>query len=1510
MRKTRRITTLIVVLPMLALALGSYLYLVRVSRECAARLPGILSKAASERIDGDIAIGKVAVSPFGILLSNIVVSEKANEGREIIRIPRMRIACRIADVLRGADPARSIKRIDVLKPTVFLERAPNGRWNVLQLLKPPKPGRGLKYGGEVCVQSARVLVRDLKPNPAKPMDNRLADVSALVDFSKPSVAKFSIWGKGQPKRFGRFLVRGDYYLVTHAYAAEIEIADGNARYFSTYPWRIGVDVLSGKAGAGIRLSKAAKEKPIKYAALIKVRDASIGFHQIRRPVQDVSGDVYIQDGSASMKLDGNLGSSPLSVSGDILDFKRPRLALELNSRRADFTEVARLAGYGKQLKKVKLPGHGIVRGYVYGPPKSLAVDFDVRVPSVSSGGIVGRDVFVRGTYANRRINIRQAFAQTCGGRVYAGGLIVLSADPSAVFSGRAAHLKLDQIPALREHGLGVTSTGGFSASIGRGHSSARYQGSISDIKFAGLKFENGNLDLAYNDGEFSIRELSARTLGGLIAFSGKINPSGQLDLNASGADINLAKVRDMYWKSPTVGRAYFAGRITGTLKSPVFQGEVGAYRMMVAGVRAERIAGKIIAGRSKVVLDNFIVYSYSGTLAISGSVTNALAKTPTVNLTAKADSLDVGAAAGYVGDSSGLEGGRLFGELSLVGSMANPTADGSLRIEGASYRDIPVDALDARIGYKAGSLAIRDLIMRSGDSAISASGELSADDKIAVKFESKHLALGTISGLFRPYASIAGDAVLTGSIAGTTSDPRVDVSIECDNPAINSQKFKHLSAKASFEGDTFSLSDLTLSDAQGQYLIPMISYNSASKVMECTARIQDGQANKVLALFDRSPALGKTEGPLTRLPSPFTGIVNGEVSGRVQFTGQGAVPDLRAELNVADMKLGLDAFQALSVKGYWQKDSARLEKIEAVSGDMKISGQGSLGPADVLDLQLKGESLDVGTICRWLDIPQNFSGKADVTIVASGTSRAPSSDIVVKIADPVIKGTKFDRLESHLTLREGPFAPSQGEQAWAGSRMNISDLTLTVGDRNLRLSGYLPLDRRSLTIPKDGPLSLRAILDGESLAILSKFSGIAAETGASGAFDGSVKLTGTVKSPKLEGTLVWSDGRVQIPRLNSPLDRISAKMSLAGDTITIERLTGSSTEGGTFDVAGKVSLADLKPDLDLQIQTSGLGISGRNFTNIYGEDVRVKLDGKASITGGWRMPLILGNVEVPDGSVALPSKPAKKGKPIETRGFDPRFDIKASLGRNMRFGAARLKSPMYGNLSVGGSLSSPVVEGNLDVSGGTIIFPMRRMKLMPGSMISLRTSPSKQIDVLVDVRAQTRMPAVSQFGQRRRYTVTMVAQGPLDHLSPQFESSPPDLTEQQIVGLLAGESELARVFAQGGPTNLARDISEVFSAALMPSVFEPIEETFENTLGLEEFAIEMGYREPLMLTIGQRLVDGLYLDYSAVFGARPDYADSAYELKLSYRFKRGIELGITTDQNRTATIGVEGKLRF
>ena len=150
----------------------------------------------------------------------------------------------------------------------------------------------------------------------------------------------------------------------------------------------------------------------------------------------------------------------------------------------------------------------------------------------------------------------------------------------------------------------------------------------------------------------------------------------------------------------------------------------------------------------------------------------------------------------------------------------------------------------------------------------------------------------------------------------------------------------------------------------------------------------------------------------------------------------------------------------------------------------------------------------------------------------------------------------------------------------------------------------------------------------------------------------------------------------------------------------------------------------------------------------------------------------------------------------------------------------------------------------------------------------------------------------------------------MDKLNPTFSSSPPDLSEQTIVALLTGQRQLAHVLDEDSTDGIGRELSGLFSAAVMPTMFGPIEEAFEDIFGLEEFALEMGYREPLQLTIGERLWDGVYLDYTAALGARPDYADSLYELKLSYRLGRRLELGVLTDQSKTLTTAIEGKLKF
>ena len=1508
MRRARVIASLIVLLPILALALASYVYLRGVSRRMAVRLPGIISAAASERINGDLHIGKVEIRPFGVALHDVTLTESAElGGRSVLTVPEARISCNLLSVARGADPVKAVRTVDILSPTIWVERLPDGRWNVSRLMKKLPPGKPLEFGGQVRVASARISIRDRLPRSLTPTANMLSGVNARIDFRKPRIASFTMWGDGPRGRLDDFTVRGQYNLNLHGFTADAKIRGLDARYFSTYPWRVGLNVLAGRVDADVSVSKPSQRALFGYSALVHVNDASVGFGWIRRPVDRVCGDVLVRDGALSMRLDGSLGSSAVAISGGIRDLKHTSLDLSLSADRANIREAVGLAGYSRSIKGIGLTRSGRVRASITGPPRSVTVAFEAAAPSITYAGLTGRSVVARGSYHNRRVKLTSASLNAYGARLEGAGTVDFTRRTTADIYGRATGLASDRIPTTAKHKLGIVSSGRFHAFARREGSGVEYRGAISDFASGGIAFQDGMCDITYTSNGVEIRELSGKTLGGLIAVSGKIGHKGELKLNASGVDINLAKAMKPSKKAQVVGRGSFSGQVTGTLTSPVFTGEVGGSKVMCSGVEMQRIAGKVIASRDKIVLEDVTGHCYTGSVSISGEVRSPLQRRPTVNLTIDADSLDISSCAPDVLPQEGL----LSGEILVAGELRDPTAQANLRVDGGSWRGIAVDALEAHATYGTGTLTVHSLSARSGESSIIAEGSVSADNIINMTVRSEGLALEKLSDLFDPYVTASGNAAVSGSVTGTLDAPIGEIAFDAQDPTVNTRKFSRLSARLGWRDGVFSLYDLVLADANSEYSVPKMTYDPNSRKLAFDCRASNASAGKLLSMMESSPALKgesvqakKASDFFARIARPFTGMLNGGVSGSIQFKETQATPDITADVAMSGMKLGLNTFDSVRVRGSWKGDEVKLESLDAREADMTIAAHGSVGPQDALDLRIEGQDLDVTTLCRWLGYPHNFSGKADVTLVASGTKHAPTSDIDISIANPTFGGARFDGLKSHLIVTE-----ASGEQEdGATAKLSINEFALALGDRSLKVYGYMPLNLADFTVPSKSPFLIQCNLDSDSLAILSKFSGIAMQTGPSGSLEGEIKFGGTVESPKLEGNLAWTDGQVQIPRLNSPMQGITARLSLLGDKVSIQELTGRSSEGGEFVVTGGVSLAEMKPSLDLEIVPTRLGLSGRNISNLYGEDVRVKLNGQVKVIGPCCTPLVAGSLDVPEGSVALPSKPVKPSPTVWTSELDPRFELKAVLGSAVRFGAARFKSPVAGTLDIAGSLRKPVVDGTLDVSGGTIIFPMRRFKMLPGSSIALRTG-SKGIGVQVDVTAQTRMSAYSEIGRRRMYSITMMAQGPLDKLSPDFSSSPPDLSEERIVALLAGQGELETLLASGNGRDFGQSISQIFSTALMPSVFEPIEESFES-LGFEEFGLDVGYGEPVQLTIGKRLFGNVHLDYSAAFGARQDYSDSDRQLRLYYRTKRGLEFGVTTDENNLVTLGVEGTLRY
>ena len=1490
--KKARITTLIVLIPLLAMAAGSVAYLTRIGLQLRLTVPKMLSEAISERFNGSVQFSWIGVGMSGITVHNLVIADSSK--KPVVMVPVARIGCDYARMAKS-DPAAGIKSVELLRPRIFLERRPDGRWNVQELVKPTPPGKPSKFGGRIHVTSGRLIVTDRLASLKKPVENTFADLDASVDCSEVSVARYCVSGQGPAKRLGRFTAEGQYNLAGHSLIASADVENADAAYWTKYPVNIGLDILSGKADATIKLSKV-KDGPLTYSSAIRLRDGSIRFKPIGKPITNLVGDVSVRPDTVGLKLKGRLESSPFLVVGKISDFKHPKMALDLAFDRMNIREVVGMTPWARGFREVALPRDGRLKAFISGPPKSFAVEFAVDAPSLAYKEYGGRTVHATGRYFDRRIDIRRATAIAFGGYVEAKGDIDFTRGTRASFSGKATRVLASELPFLAKEGLVASSDGDFTINARKGSFDLDYRGSMDGMSYAELEFDQGRIDCSYSKGIVLIKEFSAKTAGGSIAVSGSIGQGSEIDLQASGSGINLAEVSS--GRQGIVGRAEFSGKITGSTRSPVFDGEVGAERVMMSGIGIERISGRAYASRDRISLENLAFYDYPGSLTLSGTIMNPLSILPSVDISIKADALNIG----WLSESSetgGLETGLLFGDLNISGTTITPRLAGDFHIEGASYHDLTLDSLMAKFRYDDHGLTLDDFRASSGAAVVAAKGAIAKDGEISAEFHSDGLPLEHFERAFMPYASISGSISLKGSVAGTLADPSAKMEIVSDGLTVNGQTFTELMVRASADRDAVVLSDVSLSDGKSRYEIPEVSYGFKSKIAKASLRVQDGSAAQVLALMDKSPA-AKGSDWLARIPRPLTGTINIlDASGTMAMDSGKPVPDLHAEVALDDMRFGTGKVKSIRMAGNWKGDKATLEKLVAIEGDTNLSADGSLGPGDAISLYVDARNLSMDILREWMSLPDNFSGNADVTVVANGSRNSVSSKASVEIVDPIIGGAKFDRLSGILTADNGD----------ANGRISIKDLTLTLDNHDLKLTGYLPVDWQKPGIPRDRPISLLSHMDADALAILSEFSKIAIETPENGKFEGLVEVGGTLQNPGLSGSIVWDNGEIRWPKLQTPLQGITARMILAGDRLEVDRFTGSSPEGGTFSVTGTIAFPDLKPALDLGIKTSSLKVSGKDFSDGYGESVKVTIDGDLRISEAWKSPLISGSASINEGSVSIPGKAPK---PRETRvhSMDPRFDLSVQLGKKMRLDMATLKAPLLGSLAIGGSLSEPVINGSLDISGGTVILPMRQFKILPGSTLTIGRGPTQRPLVQVDMRAQTKLTVPTTLRHRERYTVTMIAQGPIDKLQTKFDSSPPGLSESEMVALVTGQSQLLSILAGEGRNNMGAGLSGLFSTAMMPTVFAPIEQALESSLGLEEFALEGGYREPLQLTIGQHLWDGLYLDYSTVLGQRPDYADSLYELTLSYRFRHGIELNFKTDENRNTSVGVAGRLRF
>ena len=453
--------------------------------------------------------------------------------------------------------------------------------------------------------------------------------------------------------------------------------------------------------------------------------------------------------------------------------------------------------------------------------------------------------------------------------------------------------------------------------------------------------------------------------------NGTANLRKELNIIAAVHDVNMARF-DRMLPYPVRGHGKFAGKVTGTLDKPVFDGELTADRLDLNGAIIEKLRGDVhfadgvIALRPCGFFQNQGVYEADFTLntrtrMMGGrfDVKNADLSGLLAMANAKTERVD----------------GRLDGQITVGGSLDNPAVaiNGTLLQGDVKGQPISDMYLEASLLNRVITLKRFSGVQSGG--TFTGAGTVDLDGQIDIKLVAKGIDAGVIPKLADSTVTLRGTIDINAAFSGTLSDPRARMTVLISGGGFGASSFDIMSAEALYEDGVIRIVQAVAEKTNGgkDYRllargdIPLEALGMRSK--------ETGEARQ-MDLW-----LTLKEADLSLLPILSGGIdwAMGPTDGAVHLTGTVDAPLLYGRIAVQDgalkPKLLYTPFTDINGEIIFNGDSIKLQEISASLGKGKMSLAGSVRiegrkPVDY-DLTFNADRLEVE--CPFYQGPFNAS---------------------------------------------------------------------------------------------------------------------------------------------------------------------------------------------------------------------------------------------------------------------------------------------------------------------------------------------------------------------------------------------------------------------------------------------------------------------------------------------------------------------------------------------------------
>jgi hypothetical protein len=263
----------------------------------------------------------------------------------------------------------------------------------------------------------------------------------------------------------------------------------------------------------------------------------------------------------------------------------------------------------------------------------------------------------------------------------------------------------------------------------------------------------------------------------------------------------------------------------------------------------------------------------------------------------------------------------------------------------------------------------------------------------------------------------------------------------------------------------------------------------------------------------------------------------------------------------------------------------------------------------------------------------------------------------------------------------------------------------------------------------------------------------------------------------------------------------------------------------------------------------------------------------------------------------------------------PVFDLKLLIGRSVRFVTTTLRAEFTGGLEVVGTPRDPRVIGIISTRNGQIRFPSTLARITQANVeVNVMRDPSTNI-----IRSTAILDATAR-GQVGRYQITLAISGPLDFGSNNAQelridvSSNPPMMEGEAFALLTGTSLQGVTREEGSQRLVESEVNQAYASAflglLSAPLFSGVERTLEEAFGLTSITLDYRLNEPVTVEVGKAIGDRIYVSYRRSIANNRPGEPTAYTLRIDYRIKGDIQLGLQTDERGTSQVSVNKTWRF